>query len=201
MARIGILGGTFNPPHLGHLAVARAAIAELDLTRLLMVPANSSPFKHGRPDPGPAHRLQMCRLLCATEQGVEVSDEEVRRGGTSYTADTLRAIHASEQDAELTYVMGADTARSLPAWREPDAILALAGLAVAAREGADRREVQEALAPLEPRGLRFLAMPAVDVSSSQVRERAAAGAPLETLVGPRVAGYISDRDLYRKEQV
>lgn len=201
MPRIGILGGTFNPPHLGHLAVARAALSELGLERLVMVPAHSSPFKHGRPDPGPERRLEMCRLLAAGADGVEVSDEEVRRAGTSYTVDTLRAIHASQPDAELTYVVGADTARSLPAWREPEAILELATLAVAAREGAQRAEVTEALAGLGPRPLRFLEMPAVDVSSSRVRESVARGQDVQGLVGPEVAQYIRSRGLYKEEEV
>jgi nicotinate-nucleotide adenylyltransferase len=199
-ASIGILGGTFNPPHLGHLALARHALAELGLERVALMPAHTSPYKVAVPDPGPEHRLRMCALLVGSEPGASACALEVKRGGVSYTVDTLSAIHASNPDAELTLIVGADTASTLPAWREPARLLGLATLAVAARDGTSRAEVLGRLdsigtGPSEP--VRFLELPPIDVSSSAARRRAAAGEPIEPLVGADVAGYIAEHGLYR----
>jgi nicotinate-nucleotide adenylyltransferase len=210
VTRIGILGGTFNPPHLGHLALARHALEELGFERVVLMPAHGAPHKPAVDDPGPAHRLQMCRLAVGDEAGLAVCELEIERGGPSYTVDTLRAIHASYPDAQLTFIVGADTARTLPVWREPGELLALADLAVAARVGSTgRREVLDILAPLTSTdgraaatergagGVRFLEMPVIEISSSLVREHVARGEPIEELVGPTVAAYIAEHDLYR----
>ena len=167
---IGILGGTFNPPHRGHLALASHARAELGLERVLLMPAYSAPHKGEDEDPGPERRLEMCRLAVDGEAGLEACALEIERGGPSYTVDTLRAIKQSDPEAELTFIVGADMARTLPAWREPRALVELAGLAVAEREDAGRGEVLRALAPLGAR-VTFLGMGMLEVSSSQVRER------------------------------
>jgi nicotinate-nucleotide adenylyltransferase len=193
---IGILGGTFNPPHRGHLALARHAQAELGLERVLLMPAHSAPHKGEEGDPGPERRLEMCRLAVGGEAGLEVCALEIERGGPSYTVDTLRAIKQGDPEAELTFIVGADMARTLPAWREPRALVGLAGLAIAEREETGREEVLQALAPLGGR-MKFLAMPMLEVSSSQVRERVKAGEPIEGLVAPAVAEYIAAHALYR----
>jgi nicotinate-nucleotide adenylyltransferase len=193
---IGILGGTFNPPHYGHLALARHAQAELGLDRVLLMPANSAPHKGEESDPGPERRLEMCRLAAGGEAGLEACALEIERGGPSYTVDTLRAIKQSNPQAELTFIVGADMARTLPAWREPGALVELAGLAVAEREDTGREEVLRALSPLGTR-VTFLAMGMLEVSSSQVRERVKAGEPTEGLVAPAVAEYIAAHGLYR----
>ena len=217
---VGILGGTFNPPHLGHLALASHALDALALQRLVLMPAHTSPYKPAAPDPGPEHRLGMCRLLVRDTPGVSVCALEIERGGTSYTVDTLTAIHASHPDAELTFIVGADTASTLPAWREPARLLRLAGLAVAARAGTTRAQVLAGVraagsaasaAPGAAKGcsgarregnaaaerVRFLELPVIDVSSSEARRRAAAGQPIDDLVGPDVARYIAEQGLYR----
>ncbi len=199
MARIGILGGTFNPPHLGHVALARHARSELGLSRVLMVPASRSPEKQAEADPGAERRLEMCRLL-SREQPLEVCALEVERGGTSYTVDTLRYIRSRYPHDELTLIVGADVAATLPSWREPRELLGLADLAVAARAGTDRGRVLDALERVEGTAgaltPRFLDMPLQDVSSSMVRERAAAGEPIEDLVGAELARYIDEHALY-----
>ena len=192
---IGILGGTFNPPHRGHLALASRAQVELGLERVLLMPAHSAPHKGEEGDPGPERRLEMCRLAVDGEAGLEVCALEIERGGPSYTVDTLRAIKQSDPEAELTFIVGADMARTLPAWREPRALVELAGLAVAEREDAGRGEVLRALAPLRAR-VKFLGMPMLEVSSSQVRERVRYGEPIEDLVAPEVAAYIAEHGLY-----
>jgi nicotinate-nucleotide adenylyltransferase len=196
---LGILGGTFNPPHLGHLAVARSARDELELERVLLMPVHTPPHKPSGADPGPERRLRMCHLLTYGEPGIQACGIEVERGGPSYTADTLASLHVSEPDAELTFIVGADTARTLPAWHEPAQVLALARLAVASRSSAEHDEVRAAVASVEA-GARpvFLKMAPIEISSSLARERAARGEPLEGLLGEAVAAYVSDHELYRE---
>ncbi|HVR05441.1 MAG TPA: nicotinate (nicotinamide) nucleotide adenylyltransferase [Solirubrobacteraceae bacterium] len=215
-----MLGGSFNPPHLGHIALARHALGELALDRVLLMPAQRSPHKAGEQDPGPEHRLRMCQLAVAGVARLGVSALELQRPGPSYTVDTLRVLHAEHPDIQLTFLLGADVARTLPAWREPRELLALAELAVAlrhlaesegeharpaSREAADRAaggdvgelEVRRALASLPGGRVRFLTMPPIDVSSSLVRVRVHRGERVEALVGPAVAAYIAEHGLYR----
>jgi len=202
---IGILGGTFNPPHRGHLALARHARDELSLERLLIVPARLAPHKPTSIDPGPAHRLRMCELAVEHEPRLSVSALELEREGPSYTVDTVNSIHASHPGVELTFILGADIAGTLPTWRDPERLLSIAGLAVASRNGSDRGHVLEAIASLgDPGGergrgsavVRFLHMAPMDVSSSMVRELLSAGEPIDELVGEAVARYIAEHGLY-----
>jgi len=207
MDRLGILGGTFNPPHRGHLALARHAKDELGLDRVVLMPAHSAPHKVQEGDPGPEGRLQMCRLAVDGEDWLGVCALEIEHGGLSYTVDTLRAIHASHKEAELTFIVGADMARTLPTWHEPEVLLELASLAVAEREDAGRDGVLRALAPLRrttgggspdgsPGGVTFLKMGIVEISSSIVRELVAEAKPVGEMVVPAVAGYIAEHGLY-----
>jgi nicotinate-nucleotide adenylyltransferase len=197
---LGILGGTFNPPHVGHVALARHALDELALDRVLLVPANTSPHKSGAAhasaaqDPGPEHRLRMCRLAIDDVEGLGVCDIELERGGLSYTVDTLTAIHTSDPDAALTLIVGSDAARTMSSWREPQRLLELAQLAVAARAGAGQERM---LDTIEGSRVRLLEMPAIAVSSSLVRERVARGEAIDELVGAAVARYIEENGLYR----
>jgi nicotinate-nucleotide adenylyltransferase len=206
LPQLGILGGSFNPPHRGHLALARDAREELRLERVLLMPLHTPPHKPAAADPGPAHRLAMCRRAAEGEPGIETSALEIERGGPSYTVDTLGEIHADDPEAELTFVVGADTALTLPRWRRPEQVLALARLAVASRPGADGGEVLDALASIpaacgaagpyvEPEVV-FLSMAPIDVSSSQVRAAVARGEGVEELVGEPVARYIAEHGLY-----
>jgi len=203
---VGILGGTFNPPHLGHLAVARHALQELELERVVLMPARLAPHKPAAEDPGPEHRLRMCELLLEGQRSLSACALELEREGPSYTVDTLTTIHASHQQAQLTFIMGADTARTLPSWREPSRLLQLTDLAVAARPSSARRGVLEIVARLSAGSgaqrpaaerVHFLDMPAIEISSSMARARAARGEPIEDLVGPPVAQYIAEQGLYR----
>ncbi|HEY7891304.1 MAG TPA: nicotinate (nicotinamide) nucleotide adenylyltransferase [Solirubrobacteraceae bacterium] len=199
--RLGILGGTFNPPHRGHLVLARRALSELLLDSVTLMPSNLSPHKRGQRDPGGEHRLEMCRLLVDRMPGLEVSDRELKHAGVSYTVDTLRGIKRSHPDAQLTFILGADIARTLRSWREPQDLLELAELAVAQRSGIDGEQLVDALAPLHTEGrIRFLEMPRVDVSSSQVRALLAEGSPVAHLVGEPIAAYISEHGLYGSEK-
>jgi nicotinate-nucleotide adenylyltransferase len=195
--RVGILGGMFNPPHIGHLALARAAASGLGLRRVLLTPVLIPPHKPARWDPGAEHRLRMCQLAIAEDPRLDVCTLELERPGPSYTVDTLRAIHASTPDAELTLIVGADMARTLASWREPHEILKLASLAVAEREDTSRRDVLDALSSLDGETrTEFVEMPRLDISSSLVRKRLTSGEPIDELVGAKVAAYIAEHELY-----
>ncbi len=137
--RIGILGGTFNPPHVGHLIAAQEAHLQLGLDRVILMPAGIPPHKqHREQDPGPEHRLAMCRRAIGADERFEVSSLEVDRPGPSFTVDTLEALHTKAPDNELYLIVGGDVAAGLPSWREPERVLSLARLAVAKRRGTAR---------------------------------------------------------------
>jgi nicotinate-nucleotide adenylyltransferase len=204
VARVGLLGGTFNPPHIGHLIAATCAWEAIGLDRVLLVPTGIPPHKEvPGGDPGPEHRVAMCRLAVAADDHLGVSRIDVDRPGVSYTVDTLAAVHAEHPDEELTFIVGGDMAYSLPTWREPERILELATLAVAEREGLGRREISQRLDALTggPARVEFFPMPRIDVSSSLLRERVAAGRTLRHLVPEPVEEYIAREGLYRSEVV
>lgn len=197
LSATGLLGGTFNPPHVAHLACALEAADQLGLERVLLLPAGSPPHKPVPADPGPQVRAELCRLAVEGEPRLGVCEVELAREGPSYTVDTLRALDAAGH-GELTFIVGGDMALSLPGWREPEELLRLARLAVAERAGARRERIERRLAGLAGAGrVVFFAMPRLDVSSTDVRARVAAGRPYRHLVGPAVAGAIAERGLYR----
>jgi nicotinate-nucleotide adenylyltransferase len=199
LTALGILGGTFNPPHIAHLVCASEARIQLELDHVLLVPTALPPHKQMEQEPGARHRLEMCRLAVG-EHGdwLAVSAIEIDRGGASYTIDTLREIHASQPDEELTFIVGGDMAWSLPTWREPEAILELAAFAVAERAGARREEVRERLADLAgATRIDYIDVPRMDVSSSALRRRIREGRPIDFLVPDAVGAYIEREGLYR----
>ena len=198
MARVGILGGSFNPPHVGHVACAVEAAAQLALDRVVLMPVATPPHKELADDPGAQERLALCRAAVAAEAQLEISGLEVDRGGPSFTVDTLRELHDQTPEDDLTFIVGGDMALALPTWREPEAILELAALGVAERSGAERDAVaarlDDAFGPVARVG--FFDMPRLDVSSSDVRRRVAEGRPYRYLVGAAVADRIAERGLY-----
>ncbi len=197
MARIGLLGGTFNPPHIGHLVCATQALATLELDRVLFVPVHEPPHKGVKADPGVDHRVAMCRLAVAGDDWLDVSLVDAEIPGPSYTVDTLSRLHDRCPGDQLTFIVGGDMALSLPTWREPAAILSLASLGVAEREGVRRADISERLADLGTENVRFFDMPRLDVSSSLIRRFVAAGRAIRYLVPDGVADYISREGLYR----
>lgn len=185
MECIGLFGGSFNPVTTGHLLIAQAAFEELGLERLFFIPAAQSPFKPNLELAPPAARLRWLRLALAGWPKCEVDDLELRRGGVSYTVETLREYRRRFPAARLFWLIGADHARTLPEWREPAALAELAEFAVFPRPG----EPGPALpAPFRGRVLRGVPM---GVSASLVRSRVAAGLPLDGLVPPAVAEALS----------
>ena len=156
MASVGILGGTFNPPHIGHLVCAQEARAQLHLDRVVLMPVHTAPHKAALDDPGPEARLALCQAAIAGDEELEISALEIERGGSSYTVDTLRALHGSREGDDLTFIVGGDMASSLPSWREPEALLELARVAVAEREEHRRQEIAERLGGLRGAGERIV---------------------------------------------
>jgi nicotinate-nucleotide adenylyltransferase len=196
--RLGLLGGTFNPPHIGHLVCAQEAFSQLRLDRVLLVPVHSPPHKEIEFDPGVAHRVELCRRAVARDERLEVSTIESDVPRRSYTVDTLRRLNERRPEDQLTFILGGDQACELLAWREPEALLALAELGVAEREAVQRRDIGDRLAGLPgvPERLRFFDMPRLDISSSLIRRRVAAGLPVRYLVPDAVADYIATAGLY-----
>lgn len=196
--RLGILGGTFNPPHLGHLVCAQEAYLQLGLDRVLLIPAATPPHKPVEAEPGIAHRLEMCRLAIAgDERRFEVSDLEAHREGPSFTVDTLEALRANQPESELFLIVGGDVALGLESWREPERVLALATLAVVQRVGTTRAAVADVLDRIAgSERARFLDMPAIEISSTWLRRRAREGEPTRYLVPDAVRNYIDRHRLY-----
>jgi len=188
--RIGLLGGSFNPVHLGHLLVAQAAREELQLSRLFFIPAAQSPFKPGLTLAPAEQRLRLLRLALAGQTDCEIDDQELKRGGVSYTIDTVRDYVRRFPGAHLFYLMGADHVPQLTKWRDADELARLVEFVVLPRPG-------QAPAPLPApfRGRALVGFP-LGVSSSQIRERVKAGLPIDLLVGPAVAEAIRNNRLY-----
>jgi nicotinate-nucleotide adenylyltransferase len=195
---VGILGGAFNPPHIGHLVLAQEAICALDLDELILIPTGEAPHKRIEPEPGAAVRLELAEAAVAGLEGIRVSDVEVAREGPSYAYRTLELLVDELPGSQLTFVMGADVAAGLEGWRRPERVLELARIAVARRPGAGRESVDAALQRLGAEAALELEIPQLGVSSTMVRERVAAGRPLRWLVPDGVAALIGERGLYRQ---
>lgn len=197
-AAIGVLGSAFNPPHLGHLALAQEALWQLGLDEVVLVPTGQAPHKRISDDPGREARMEMTRLATADDDRFSVCALEVEREGPSYTYETLEALAEDRGDTELVFVMGADAAVGLESWRNPERVVELARLAVARRAGVSDSDVAETMRSLGCEGrATMLEMPQFGVSSSVVRERAKQGRPLRYLVPEPVARFIEERGIYR----
>jgi nicotinate-nucleotide adenylyltransferase len=196
---IGLLGGTFNPPTLAHLVCAMEARDQLGLDVVRLVPAGVPPHKKVEDDPGTAVRVELCELAAQAEPGLEVSHDEVRRAGPSYTVDTLKRLHAASPGDELTFIVGGDQALGFPDWREPEAILALARIAVAERADTAREDILARVDPIPGARERitFFDMPRLDISSTDIRARVVAGRPIRHLVPAAVADRIGALGVYR----
>jgi len=194
---IGVLGSAFNPPHLGHLALAQEALWQLGLDEVVLMPTGEAPHKRIADDPGREQRLAMTRLAAADDARFSVSTLEVDREGPSYTYETLELLAEERGDTDLVFVMGADAALGLESWREPRRVVELARLAIARRAGVSDPDVAAVLRSLDAEGrATTLEMPQFGVSSSAVRERAAAGRPLRYLVPESVARMIEEKGIY-----
>ncbi len=187
--RIGVFGGTFDPPHTGHLIVASVAHDVLRLDRLLIVPAAVPPHKLGIVVASPGQRLEMVRAAVAGDPRFEVDDLELRRPGASYTVDTLRALREREPDADLFFLLGADQLRELHTWREPGEVARLACLAVLSRG-------DDAIPDAGRYRVLPVAVPRIDIAATEIRRRVRAGQSIRYLVPETVREIIAREGLY-----
>ena len=188
--RIGIFGGTFDPPHIGHLSAATDACDALNLDQLIFIPAAQQPLKVGLVTATAADRLAMTKLLAAGDARMSVDPIEIDRGGLSFTVDTLRTLRDRWRDdaaLALFLLIGADVLSTLPKWREPEAINALAEVVVLTRDGGGQ----------VPPGMQALKTRRVDVSSTEIRTRVGDGRSIRGFVPDAVADFIATERLYR----
>jgi nicotinate-nucleotide adenylyltransferase len=183
----------FNPPHIGHLVCAQEARWQLALDEVLLMPVGQAPHRTIDQDPGAEERYELCRLAAEGADWLTASRAEVDREGSSYTADTLEQL----RDGELFFVLGADQALRLSEWHEPERVLRAATLAVVEREGLSIDDVRAAVSAVGEARVEPVAMPRIDVSSTEIRRRAGEGKPFRFLVPERVADRIERVGLYR----
>jgi nicotinate-nucleotide adenylyltransferase len=212
--RLGIFGGSFDPVHHAHLALAQACQEQARLDEIWFTPTAIQPLKHRGPHATSAQRIEMLNLAISSEQSEpgrngepgrprprplwRVCTLEIDRGGYSYTVDTLRQIHTELPDAALFFLFGADAVRDVPLWREPAEIFRLATPLIVRRAGQPEPNLTELQSLCPPNQQpRLVEMPALEVSSSEIRRHVAAGESIEGLVPPAVAAYIAKMNLYR----
>ncbi len=195
--RLGVFGGTFDPPHIGHMVLAEQAREQLGLQRVLWVPSGNPWRKAARPVTAAADRLEMARLATSGHRAFRVWTGEVSREGPSYTVDTIEELSEKYAGSELYLLLGGDALEDLPNWRRPARIIALARLAVAVRGNTrlGKRSLERLLPGLSKRVDR-LSIPRIDVSSTDLRARAASAASLRYLVLDPVLRFIRERKLY-----
>jgi len=196
--KLGVLGGTFDPPHHGHLALAEVARDQLGLARVLFVPAGQPPHKPGQPITPALHREAMVSLAIAGRDGFLLSRADLDRPGPHYTADLLAILRRAYPGAELYFLMGSDSLAQFLTWRDPPRIAAQAKLAVLRRPGwePDLEELERAVPGIRER-LVWLEGPVVAITASDVRQRVQEGLPISDLVPPAVEEYINRHRLYQ----
>jgi nicotinate-nucleotide adenylyltransferase len=195
--RVGILGGAFNPPHIGHLVCAQESLVQLELDKVVFIPVGEAPHRDLESDPGADERLEMVELAIADDERFETSRVEIDREGPSYTADTLRALREAAPDDELFLILGGDQAAALASWHEPEKVLERATLAVFERMSWGRNAIGIKIGRLAgARDVRYLDMPLIQVSSSAIRRRVREGVPIRYLVPDKVVDYIATNELY-----
>lgn len=193
--RIGVMGGTFDPPHMGHLIVAEQAREALRLDTVLFIPAGIPVFKKEQKVTPAEDRLRMCEIACASNPAFQVSDVEIARGGDTYTVDTLEQLHEMHPDADFWTIVGSDAFALMGKWYRSDDIARLSHIAVLVRPGCDTEALQRTES-LKRFDASFLHVTQVDISSTGVREKARCGETIRYLVPDGVREYIRGHGLY-----
>lgn len=202
MAKIGIMGGTFDPIHLGHMAMAREAMLQADLDRVLFMPSKIPPHKRGRMISDEKQRAEMVRLAIQNEAGFEFSAFELERDGITYTAETLQLFHAEHLKDKLYFIMGGDSFMQMEEWYQPEKIMASAVILAVSRDGLTQEQMQarrEILRQKYQAEIQIVQMPQMDISSTEIRKRVWAGRAINGLVPEAVAEYIQEQGIYEKE--
>jgi nicotinate-nucleotide adenylyltransferase len=198
--RIGLFGGTFDPPHIGHLILSAEANAQLGLDRLLWVLTPNPPHKQGRPITSLDHRLAMVKLAISGEERFELSDVEMDRPGPHFALDTVKILAAQNPSADLVYLMGGDSLRDLPSWKRPsNLVAALNSIAVMRRPGdsIDLPALENIIPGLTAK-VRYVDAPLLDIAAHEIRQRVADGRPFRYFLPAGVYEYIVEHNLYRK---
>ena len=206
VARVGLFGGTFDPVHLGHLILAEQARQQLRLQCVRLIPAAIPPHKQETRISDGKHRLEMARLAAAGNPALDACDIELRRGGVSYTVETLRTLHEENPGDELVLLVGGDSLADLPTWRELGEILALAELAVAYRPGTPAPDFSRLAGLVSAERLAAMSqavieMPLIEIAARDVRRRVAQGQSIRYLVPAAVEAYIQAHDLYADPEI
>ncbi|MCI0706471.1 MAG: nicotinate-nucleotide adenylyltransferase [Ignavibacteriae bacterium] len=192
VARIGLFGGTFDPPHIGHLIIAQQALAQLKLDRVIFVPASTPPHKRKKAFTKPVDRLKMVRLAVRGAGQFRVTDIEIRRKGVSYTVDTVKEIHRRNKKTELFLIIGSDNFAEFQSWKSYDEILKLAKLAVYARFDKEGKH------DLRKRQVHWLQGILLDISSSEIRNAVRRNQSVRHLLPAAVERYIESHKLYHR---
>ena len=200
-ARIGIMGGTFDPVHNGHLAIARSAAEQLELSQVLFIPAGNPHFKRNQEVTSASQRADMVALAIEDDSLFALDLCEVERRGITYTADTLEELTQRYEGARLFFIMGTDSAITLPGWKRAEDVARLCTIVVAKRPGQSTERVREALATSSVDfDVMYLDVPQIDVSSTQLREDVARGRDVSAMIPALVEAYISQMGLYRGDE-
>ncbi len=200
LLKTGVFGGTFDPVHIGHLAVAERVYCDLGLDRIVFVPASVSPFKLGEVGTPGEHRLAMLKLAIKDNPHFTVSDIELQRGGTSYTVDTMEMLRERYPQDEFYFIMGMDSFLELGGWKDVKRLVELCQLVVVTRPGYELPQEQKELSTLPPyvwQRTRFLEMPGLDIAATEIRERIKKGRSVRYLLTPEVESYIYENGIYR----
>lgn len=198
--RIGVFGGSFDPVHIGHVIIAQDAVEQLELDRLIFVPAAVSPFKQDRTPTGGCHRLEMLRRATASNLRFEVSDLEMKRGGVSYTIETIRQLQRENSESELFFILGLDSMKELHRWYGSDELLECCTVVPFGRGGQcpGKTAAESGLSSYWKKKLfdRLIQVHQIEISASEIRMRVAEGLSIQTLVLPEVEMYIAEHHLY-----
>jgi nicotinate-nucleotide adenylyltransferase len=197
--RVGLLGGTFDPPHIGHLILGEYAADALDLTHLLYIPAADPPHKQDEQKTPVEHRLAMLELALIDNPRFEISRVDVDRAGPHYSLDTVRIVQSQYPGAELYFVMGGDSLRDLPTWHRPAEFIRRCKLAVMGRPGAEARpDMHENMFPGLAERVVMIDSPLIEISSTEIVQRVSEGRSVRYLLPDSVLAYIQQHNLYTK---